>query len=80
MVRNVNKRLPLTAGYCTVHHNPAHCPMPSSWSCMICSGACGVFEVLKSGGFFKPGPNIDPDAVPWRHESFAFSRGFLWKN
>lgn len=47
---------------------------------MICSGACGAFVVLKSGGFFKPGPYIDPDAVPWRHDSFAFSRDFLWKN
>lgn len=32
-------------------------------------------------GFWFQGPYVDPDAdPPWRLDSFAFSRGFLWKN
>lgn len=32
-------------------------------------------------GFWFQGPDVDPDAdPPWRLDSFAFSRGFLWKN
>lgn len=35
----------------------------------------------KTRGFGFQGPYVDPDAdPPWRLDSFAFSRGFLWKN
>lgn len=35
----------------------------------------------KPRGFWFQGPYVDPDAdPPWRLDSFAFSRGFLWKN
>lgn len=32
--------------------------MPTSWSCMICSGACVAFVVLKVEGFLNQVPTL----------------------